>query len=375
MDFDLANWWLILRRIAAEPFRLKRKLFLYAVFLGLTLVSIASWIGLLLDHVFCPGFRKIEIREPVFIVGNGRSGTTHMHRLLAGDARRFGWFRTYEMLMPSIVQRRALWLLAALDRRLLGGAVARRLRVAEDEAFEDVRGKHDWRLDGPEEDDFLLFNNWSSGSLVFPFNYPELIAQLYGDRQSPAAKRRQLRFYAGLIRRQLHLYGPERIHCCKSPSFTLKIRALREVFPDARFVMMLRHPAESIPSLIDLMSWYWRGFGSPPELVAETAAALSEANVDNYRSMAELSLELPPDRHCLVDYDALCRDPKAVVEGIYARFGYAIDADFAAFLEREKAAAARFVSGHDYDPEGQGISRERLHRALAPLYERFGWAP
>jgi hypothetical protein len=64
-----------------------------------------------------------------------------------------------------------------------------------------------------------------------------------------------------------------------------------------------------------------------------------------------------------------------VVEGIYARFGYAIDADFAAFLEREEAAAARFVSGHDYDPEGQGISRERLHRALAPLYERFGWAP
>jgi len=375
MDFDFANWGMILRRIVAEPFRLKRKAFLFAVFIGLTFVSGVSFVCLLLDHLFYPGFRKVAIREPVFIVGNGRSGTTRMHRLLAGDARRFGWFRTYEMLMPSIVQRKALWLLAALDRRLLGGAVARRLRVAEDGAFEDVRGKHDWRLDGPEEDDFLLFNNWSSASLVFPFNYPELIDLLYGDRQSPASRRRQFRFYAGLIRRQLFLYGPQRIHCCKSPSFTMKIRALREVFPDARFVLMLRHPAESIPSLVDLMAWYWRGFGSPPELVEEATAALAEANVDNYRSMAELSGELPLDRQFLVDYEALCRDPKGVVEAIYARFGYSIDAAFEAFLEREQAAAARFVSGHDYDPEGQGPGRARLQRELAHLYARFGWAP
>ena len=189
IDFDFSNWWMILRRIAAEPFRPKRKLFLYGVFFGLTAFSFASFVGLALDHVFYPAFRKVKVREPVFIVGNGRSGTTHMHRLLAGDARRFTWFRTYEMLMPSIVQRKALWLLADLDRKLLGGAVARRLRLVEDEALEDVRGKHNWRLDGPEEDDFLLFNNWSSASLVFPFDYPELIEGLYGDRQSRISRR------------------------------------------------------------------------------------------------------------------------------------------------------------------------------------------
>ena len=375
MDFDFANWWLILRRIVAEPFQVKRKLFLFGVFLGLTAFSIAGFAGLALDRMLYPGFKQVKIRKPVFIVGNGRSGTTHMHRLLAGDARRFTYFRTYEMLLPSIVQRRGLWLLAALDRRFLGSAIARQLRLVEDDALEDVRGKHNWRLDGPEEDDFLLFNNWSSASLVFPFNYPELIALLYGDRQSPASRRRQFRFYEGLLQRQLYLYGTERIHCCKSPSFTMKIRALREVFPDARFIMLLRHPAESIPSLVDLMAWYWRGFGSPPELVAEAAAALAEANVDNYRSMAELSLELPQAQQFLVDYEALCRDPKSVVEAIYARFDLSIDVDYAAFLDREKVAAARFVSGHDYDPEGQGPGRARLYQLLAPLYTRFGWAP
>lgn len=375
MDFDFSTWWLILRRIVAEPFRPKRALFLAGVFVGLTACSVASFAGLALDHVLFPGFRRVRVRKPIFIVGNGRSGTTHMHRLLASDARRFTWFRTYEMLLPSIVQRKLLWLLGSLDRRWLGGAIARRLRLAEDEALEDVRGKHNWRLDGPEEDDFLLFNNWSSGSLLFPFNYPELIALLYGDRQSAVSRRRQFRFYRGLIQRQLHLYGEERIHCCKSPSFTMKIRALREFFPDARFVMMLRHPAESIPSLVDLMAWYWRGFGSPPAQVEAAATALGEANVENYRYMEELSRELPPDQCFLVDYEELCRDPKRVVEELYAHFGLEVDSDYAAFLEREKTAAASFVSGHDYDPEGQAPGRARLHRELAPLYARFGWAP
>ena len=64
MDFDFANWWLILRRIVAEPFRPKRKAFLFAVFVGLTLVSVVSFVCLLLDHVLFPGFRKVEIRAP-----------------------------------------------------------------------------------------------------------------------------------------------------------------------------------------------------------------------------------------------------------------------------------------------------------------------
>ena len=41
----------------------------------------------------------------------------------------------------------------------------------------------------------------------------------------------------------------------------------------------------------------------------------------------------------------------------------------------ERERAAKFVSGHDYDPEGQGPARARLYEELGELYPRFGWDP
>ena len=375
MYFDFRTYFAIAKRIVSEPFRPKRALFLGSVFVGLTLCGLFGFIGLALDHVFFPGFRKVVVRRPIFIVGNGRSGTTHMHRLLSGDEERFTYFRTYEMLLPSIIQKKLLWWLDDLDRWLLGGAIARRLKTTEDDALGAIRGKHNWQLDGAEEDDFLLYHNFSSGSIFWPFNYPELVELLHADQLPERTRRAQFGYYKSLIQRQLYLYGPDKIHCCKSPSFTLKVRALHETFPDGRFVMMFRHPAESIPSLVNFMSWYWRGFGSPPELVESCAAALGEANIENYHYLAQMAEELPKEQQCVVRFEDLVGDPKQVVEEVYERFGVEVSEPFNAYLESEREKAKGFVSGHDYDPEGQGPARGRLYAELAELYPRFGWEP
>ena len=247
MYFDFRTYFMTLRGMFREPFRPRRALFLGGVFLGLTLFAIVSAVFLLLDHLFFPAFRKVEVRRPIFIVGNGRSGTTHMHRLMSGDQDRFTYFRTYEMLLPSILQKKILWFLGRLDEQILGGWCIRRLKASEDSALEEVRSKHNWQLDGAEEDEFILFNNFSSGSMIWLFNYPEFASRLRADHLPEKTRRRQYGYYKGLIQRQLYLYGSEKTHCCKSPGFTLKVRALWETFPDARFVMMFRHPRRVDP--------------------------------------------------------------------------------------------------------------------------------
>jgi len=372
--FDFRTWLRIAGLIAREPFRLRRALFLWGVFLGLSLLSAVNMICLMLDPLLFPGLRRQRVEAPIFIVGNGRSGTTHMHRILSADGERFSFFKTWELLLPSVLQHRIVDALDAFDRRILRGRVRRRLRQGEASALEEVRKLHDWQSTGSEEDDFVMFTNWSSVSLTFPFPYPELGYLFWTDREPEAKRRRILGFYHAMLRRLLYCRGPGRIHCSKSPQFTLKMRGLLEQFPDARFILMLRHPYETIPSLLDLMSWYWRRMGAPEQLVQASADLLGEIQIAQYRYAVDLVDRLPGDQSIIVEFRELLADPKRVVESVYERFGIEMSEAFDRFLDEEREAARTFKSQHEYELEGRGPARERVARELADLFERFDWA-
>ena len=128
MYFDFATWLRIARAILREPFRPKRALFLWGVFLGLTLLSTMNIILLTLDRLFFPKLHAVKIETPIFIVGNGRSGTTHIHRILSADGDRFSFFKTWELLLPSFLRHKIISGLDAFDRDVLGGWVRGRLR-------------------------------------------------------------------------------------------------------------------------------------------------------------------------------------------------------------------------------------------------------
>jgi hypothetical protein len=372
--FNFATWTRIPRLILDEPFRLKRALFLWGVFVGLSLLSVVNMVCLALDRVLFPGYRDTPVEAPIFVVGNGRSGTTHIQRILSADGERFSYFKTWELLAPSVLQHKVLEVLDAFDHRVLGGFVQRRFQQTEDQALEDIRKLHDWQSTGSEEDDFVMYANWSSVSLTWPFPYTELENLFWTDREPPAKRQRILGFYRAMLQRLLYCREGRRIHCGKSPQFTLKMRSILEVFPDARFVVMLRHPFETIPSLLDLMSQYWRGMGASEELVEASADLLGEIQIAQYRYALEVVDELPESQQVVVEFRDLLADPKKIVEQIYARFGLEISDDFDRFLEEEREAAKTFRSQHVFEPEGQGPTRDRVRRELGDLFERFDWS-
>jgi hypothetical protein len=375
MYFDFKTWFRIASLITKEPFRAKRALFLWTVFIGLSLLSIVNVICLTLDRLLFPGLRDQKVEAPIFIVGNGRSGTTHIHRMLSADGDRFSFFKTWELLLPSILEHRIVEALDGFDRQVLRGWVRRRLQQGEDDALEEIRKLHDWQASGSEEDDFVMFTNWSSVSLTFPFPYPELAYLFWTDREPEHKRRRILGFYASMLERLLYCRQGDRIHCSKSPQFTLKMRGLLEQFPDARFIIMLRHPFETIPSLLDLMSQYWRKMGAPEELVEASADLLGEIQIEQYRYAVEIADELPDHQSIIIEFRDLLSDPKRVVEQVYQRFGLEMTEEFDRFLDAERESAKSFRSQHEYDPEGQGPERKRVARELSDLFERFDWAP
>lgn len=379
MYFDFATWWRIAGLIAKEPFRIKRALFLWGVFVSLTLLSIVNMLCLLLDPLLFPRVRDQKVEAPIFIVGNGRSGTTHIHRILSADGERFSFFKTWELLLPSVLQHRLVDTLDHVDRAFLGGWFRKRLQQGEDDALGEIRKLHDWQSTGSEEDDFVMFANWSSVSLTFPFPYPELEPLFWTDREPELKRRRILGFYRAMLQRLLYCRESDgkgaRIHCSKSPQFTLKMRGLLEQFPDARFIVMLRHPFETIPSLLDLMSQYWRGMGASEELVEASAELLGEIQIAQYKYAVEVVDSLPKEQSIIVDFRELLADPKQIVEAIYDRFGIELSEDFDHFLDEEREAAKAFKSQHEYEPVGQGPERARVAGELADLFSRFGWTP
>ncbi len=85
MFFDFRLYFKVIGLVLSDTPKPKR------LFIHLTLIFLITFwaafnaVFLLLDYVCTPLFQKTEIKQPVFIVGNARSGTTFFHRLLCGD--------------------------------------------------------------------------------------------------------------------------------------------------------------------------------------------------------------------------------------------------------------------------------------------------
>ena len=78
----------------------------------------------------------------------------------------------------------------------------------------------------------------------------------------PERKRRRINdFYRECVRRQLYLNGPDKTHLSKNPLWAGRVASLIESFPDARFVVNVRDPRDTIPSLLKLLSSAWQRMG------------------------------------------------------------------------------------------------------------------
>jgi hypothetical protein len=329
---------------------------------------------LLLDHVLFPGFRRTRVTTPVFIVGQPRSGTTLMHKLMSSDREHFAHFMMYELFLPSIVQKKIVRALGRLDARLLGGAIATRITAWEDRNFAKGRQMHPMGFTNPEEDEFLMLLCCASSTLAMVFPYQRELNRLhYFDERPPRTRRRIMRFYRGCVQRQLYLAGGSRILCSKNPVFVPKLRSLLETFPDAKFVVMLRTPYETIPSILKMMERNWKATGCDRGRIAESLRLLGEQCLHTYRYPFEALQGRPADTVAFVQYTDLVASPTAVFRELYAKLGFPLSPAFAATLAREEAKSKEHRSEHVYDLREYGLTRAEIHRELGDLFERFGW--
>ena len=112
--------------------------------------------GLLLDYLLFPDFRRVRVREPLFVVGVPRSGTTFLHRLLAGDCERFTTTALWELIFAPSITQRFFWRGVGRLDALVGAPLSRVFFRLERWVLGGLDDVHQTGLRDPEEDYLAL---------------------------------------------------------------------------------------------------------------------------------------------------------------------------------------------------------------------------
>ncbi|WP_411826467.1 sulfotransferase family protein [Luteolibacter sp. AS25] len=178
---------------------------------------------------------KTEItRPPLFILGHWRSGTTHLHNLLAQDTGNFAYANTYQVVNPHTFltteetnTRRFAWM------------------IPEKRPMDNVA----LNFQSPQEDEFApLLDSLLSPYLgiTFPRHEAEYDRFLSFKTASPAERSTWKNSFGKFLKKLTHKY--DKALLLKSPAHTARIAIILEMFPDAKFVHIHRDPQEVFQS-------------------------------------------------------------------------------------------------------------------------------
>jgi hypothetical protein len=356
------------------PRRIDTLMGFYALF---PLLELANWFGLLLDDMFFARHRQETIRQPVFIVGNPRSGTTFLHRLLARDRRNFVTMQFWEILLaPSVVQRKMVRALAALDRRM--GSRLHNLLATWEKLWQEENSMHKVAFWAPEEDQYLFVHVWSTLAI---HTFSSLLEGAdpyicFDTEMARTQKQRMMAFYGRCIQRHLYAHGDGRSqtahYLSKNPSASPKIDTLYEFFPDAKFIYLVRNPLDVIPSYISLVNYTWRLFGASPDGHKSRDYVLDIVR-HWYRYPLERLARAPKNSYAVVKYDDLIGDPYQTITGIYDRLDLEVCSAFAGVLQEEAEKARNYHSRHTYSLEEMGLTRHQIVADFEDVFDRFGF--
>jgi hypothetical protein len=350
-----------------SPFRLRR--WVYVVFFVALywLMWCLVAVGRGLDHVFFPGFRRQEVREPVFIVAPPRSGTTLTQKLMSLDADRFVHVKLYQTIFPAVTFQRLFDGFVGLDR-LVGGPMAKLTAWAEKKWFGGWDDMHKMRFNQPEEDDgfFVYCFVTEAVFLLFPF-IDELWEAGFSDALPPDERRKVMAYYKSCLQRHLYANGGGKTLLSKATQSSGSVEGLKEAFPDAKFITIIRHPYKSVASHVSVFYPVWRAHSPEIAKDSDVSRAYGRLAVEWFKHLFAFRNKVDPARYYCIDYRDLARDPQAALERLYAHFGWAPCEAFRRRLAEATQRQREFKSAHHYTLEEFGMTKEWIQKELGEL--------
>ena len=306
-----------------------------------------------------PEIFDIDIAAPMIIAGLPRTGTTHLHSMLAADPalRALPYWEAQEPLPPpgeeGTIERR---------RRRTGEA----LNISNT-LMPYFQLMHEMTTDHIHEDIGLMVQDFASGFFTTLTHLPRWSDYLRDHDQTPGYQ--FLRMMLQVLAHQDG--GVPRRWVLKSPQHLEQFVPIMNVFPDATMIITHRDPVDVSVSMATMMTYTMRM--SVDVVDVQTVASYWIGRIDEMLSACLRDHDkLPAERTIDVRFDEFMADDLAMVQRVWDVAGYSPDA-------RSRRAVADYLAGHtrgrlgsvDYRPADLGLDREELRARFSPYVERF----
>jgi LPS sulfotransferase NodH len=351
--------------------------------------------------------RRIEATsvrdDPVYILGHPRTGTTLLHSLLAVDEAQFTYCNTFCAGFPSSFlwfERLGKVLFAKVidSHRPMDNVPLSFDLPQEDElatnvmssgispymsiflmrqepafrpyfAFSSRRDMHDDDDDDGRNDDYTNDDEY--------FDDPATMddaRKRWTDAFLLLLKKLTLR--AALQDRSSRPGRRPRRLLLKSPVHTARIPLLLQLFPNAQFVYIHRHPYDVLRSALHMAdTTYWYTYMDTPsqdqilEFVLRQYEILYERYEEGRRCLSSPSRQLVE-----VSYDELCADPVGTVRTIYEKLGWTVSQQLQDRLMREESfgTSTRSYVRNQHRPLPRYL-KAIVNKRWRSSFERFGY--
>jgi hypothetical protein len=299
-----------------------------------------------------------RVPDPVFVVGVHRSGTTHLHNLLALDPNLVAP-RNYQVFNPHGFLTTG-WLLTTIFGPLL--TLRRPIDAVKMHAF------------SAQEEEFAIAGLCAQNpywGFVFPRNVAHYDRFIFPERMSNRELSNWKRAYL-LFLRKLTAWSRRR-PVLKSPYNTARVGVLREMFEGAKFIHIYRHPHAVYVSNLHMCR---EGNVLFQLHDPDEGDSFQTRLLCNYRdqedSFYKAAAALPASDVAEVRFEDLERDPAGEVRRLYEELKLDFTPAFAQRLSRYVESVAGYKKNRFRSlPDDV---RERIDAAMGPYLAKWGYA-
>ena len=244
--------------------------------------------------------------DPVFIVGHWRSGTTHLHNLLVQDPK-LGFTTQMQCLFPN----------SFLTNPLVKFFIKNfqpSTRPMDNMAID---------LETPQEEEIATANTMLY-SFYNAWAYPKSLMRDYKryvlfEGLSERQKRKWQKGYMRVCKKAT-IYHQGRRLVLKNPANTSRIPALLELFPNAKFIHIYRHPVNVFYSTRKLYATAMPNMAHQDLSQEESDAAIMEIYDDMMHRFFEDRHLIPKENLFEVRYEDFEHDRMGILASMYNQF-------------------------------------------------------